>query len=135
MDTAQPPLRILADSFNRISGAGRAQDRPSRRRLTSSSNSMESSTRPNESPRVSLIHNPKSQSLTARYASEVALVIYSAFVAEALDVLGAFFQGADVAALDLFANLGDDVRIGESGDIAGVHLVGDGGQDAAHNFA
>src|SRR6266851_4544947 len=58
-----------------------------------------------------------------------------AFVAEALDVFGAFFEGSDVAALDLFANLGDDVGIGEGGDVARVHLVGDGGEDAAHDFA
>ena len=58
-----------------------------------------------------------------------------AFVAEALDVFGAFFEGGDVAALDLFANLGDDVGIGEGGDVAGVHVVGNGGENAAHDFA
>src|SRR5258708_37627128 len=40
-----------------------------------------------------------------------------------------------VAALDLFANLGNDVGIGECSDVASVHLVGDGGEDAAHDFA
>src|SRR2546430_15124203 len=59
----------------------------------------------------------------------------SAFVAEALDVFGAFLEGADVAALDELANLLDDVGIGEGGDVAGVHVVGDGGEDAAHNFS
>src|SRR6266478_4498136 len=58
-----------------------------------------------------------------------------AFVAEALDVFGAFLEGGDVAALDLFADLGDDIGIRERGDIAGVHLVGDGGEDAARDFA
>src|SRR5467141_2653666 len=58
-----------------------------------------------------------------------------AFVAEALDVFGALFEGGDIAALDLFANLGDDVGIGKRRDVAGVHLIGNGGEDAAHNFA
>src|SRR6267143_1908719 len=58
-----------------------------------------------------------------------------AFVAEAFDVFGAFLEGGDVAALDEFANLGDDVGIGEGGDVAGVHIVGNGGEDAAHDFA
>src|SRR6266436_7374556 len=58
-----------------------------------------------------------------------------AFFAEALDVFGAFLEGSDVAALDEFANLGDDVGIREGGDVAGVHVVGDGGEDTAHDFA
>src|SRR5882762_2026999 len=58
-----------------------------------------------------------------------------AFVAEALDVFGAFLEGGDVAALDELANLGDDVGVREGGDVAGVHIVGNGGEDAAHDFA
>ena len=39
------------------------------------------------------------------------------------------------ASLDLFADLLDDIGIGERGDVAGVHVIGDGGQHAAHDFA
>src|SRR5437879_2995353 len=58
-----------------------------------------------------------------------------AFFAEALDVFRTFLEGSDVAALDEFANLGDDVGIREGGDVAGVHVVGDGGEDTAHDFS
>src|ERR1700688_4250973 len=58
-----------------------------------------------------------------------------AFVAEALDVFGAFLQRAAGAALHLFADLLDDIGIGEGGDVAGVHVIGDGGENAAHDFA
>src|SRR5467141_3612399 len=58
-----------------------------------------------------------------------------AFVAEAFDVFGAFLEGGDVAALDELANLLDDVGIREGGDVAGVHIVGNCGEDAAHDFA
>jgi len=50
-----------------------------------------------------------------------------AFVAEHFYVFGAFFYGAAGAALHLYANLLDDIRVGEGGDVAGVHLVGNGG--------
>ncbi len=48
---------------------------------------------------------------------------------------GPSWSGADVAALNQFANLGDDIGIGERGDVAGVHVIGDGGEDSAHDFA
>ena len=57
------------------------------------------------------------------------------FVAEAFDVFGAFIEGAHFAALDDLADLFNDVGIRERGDIAGIHAIGNGGQDAAHNFA
>src|SRR5882757_5792108 len=40
-----------------------------------------------------------------------------------------------MAALDEFSDLLDDVGIGEGGDVASVHAVRNGGQDAAHDFA
>src|SRR5579863_2932942 len=58
-----------------------------------------------------------------------------AFFAEEFYVGGAFGYRAAFAALDQFADLFDDVRIGEGGDIAGVHAIGDGCKDAAHDFA
>src|SRR5579859_1721472 len=58
-----------------------------------------------------------------------------ALVAEALYVFGAFLQRAARAALHLFADLLDDVGIGERGDVAGVHVIGNGGENAAHDFA
>ena len=58
-----------------------------------------------------------------------------AFVAEALDVFGAFLERTGGAALNEFANLLDDIRIGERGDVAGVHVIGDGGENAAHDFS
>src|SRR6267142_7005909 len=54
---------------------------------------------------------------------------------EHFDVGGAFFERADVAALDENANLFDDIGIGERGDVAGVHGVGNGGENAAHDFS
>src|SRR5208282_2811232 len=41
----------------------------------------------------------------------------------------------DLAALNDLANLLDDVGVGQRGDVAGIHVIGDGGQDAAHNLA
>src|SRR6266705_6134139 len=61
--------------------------------------------------------------------------MFLALVAEALDVFGAFHEGSDVAALDELANLLDDVGVREGGDVAGVHVIGDGGEDAAHDLA
>ena len=58
-----------------------------------------------------------------------------AVFAEEFDVGGAVFEGDGVATLDEFADLLDDVRIGEGGDVAGVHAIGNGGEDAAHDFA
>src|SRR5882762_2233738 len=58
-----------------------------------------------------------------------------ALVAEALDVFRPFPERTDVAALDEFANLLDNIGIRESGDVAGVHVIGNGGQDAAHDLA
>jgi len=29
----------------------------------------------------------------------------------------------------------DDVGVGEGGDVASVHVIGDGGEDAAHDFS
>src|SRR5229473_4150468 len=58
-----------------------------------------------------------------------------AFVAEALDVFGAFPERTCGAALDELADLLDDVGIREGGNVAGVHVVGNGGEDAAHDFA
>jgi len=40
-----------------------------------------------------------------------------------------------MAALDEDANLLDDIGIGERGDVAGVHGVGNGGENAAHDFS
>src|ERR1700722_875228 len=57
------------------------------------------------------------------------------FFAEEFDVFGAFLKWASVAALHQFANLRDDIRIGERGDVAGVHVIGDGREDSAHDFA
>src|SRR5271157_2296909 len=59
----------------------------------------------------------------------------SALVAKELDILGTFVERHDLAALDDLAYLLDDIRIGERGDVAGVHVIGDGGQDAAHDFS
>ena len=59
----------------------------------------------------------------------------SALFAEALDVFGAFLEWADSAALDEFADLFDDVGISKRGDVAGIHVVGNGGENAAHDFA
>ena len=39
------------------------------------------------------------------------------------------------AALHLFADLLDDIGIGEGGDVAGVHVIGNGGENAAHDFS
>src|SRR6266576_559175 len=61
--------------------------------------------------------------------------MFLALVAEALDVFGAFHERSDVAALDELANLLDDVGVREGGDVAGVHVIGDGGEDAAHDLA
>src|SRR6266851_5054859 len=61
--------------------------------------------------------------------------MFLALVAEALDVFGAFLERAGDAALDEFANLLDDVGVRESGDVAGVHVIGDGGEDAAHDLS
>jgi DNA polymerase elongation subunit (family B) len=49
------------------------------------------------------------------------------FVAEHFYVFGAFFYGAAGAALHLYADLLDDIRVGEGRDVAGVHLIGNGG--------
>jgi len=43
-----------------------------------------------------------------------------ALVAKHFYVFGAFFYGAAGAALHLYANLLDDIRIGERGDVAGI---------------
>src|SRR5713226_7958914 len=58
-----------------------------------------------------------------------------AFVAEALDVFGAFRERQLGAALDEFANLLDNVGIRERSDVVSIHVVGDGGENAAHDFA
>ena len=50
-----------------------------------------------------------------------------AFFAEKFDVGWAVFDRGAVATLDLFADLLDDVGVGQGGDVAGVHVVGDGG--------
>ena len=57
------------------------------------------------------------------------------FLAEALNVFGAFLQLDGGAALHEFANLLDDIGIGKGGDVASVHVVFDGGQHATHDFA
>src|ERR1700687_5150955 len=54
---------------------------------------------------------------------------------EELDVLRGFGDGATFAALDDLADLLDDVGIGERGDVARIHAVGNGGENAAHDFA
>src|SRR5258708_20834216 len=58
-----------------------------------------------------------------------------AFVGEALDVFGAFLERTGGAALDELANLLDDVRISKRADVAGVHVIGNGGENAAHDLA
>src|SRR6202790_5725143 len=59
----------------------------------------------------------------------------SALFAEEFDVGGGFVEGFDFAALDDLADLFDDVRIGEGGDVAGIHVIGNSGQDTAHDFS
>src|SRR5208337_3639908 len=59
----------------------------------------------------------------------------SALVAKELDIFGPFVERHDLAALNDLANLLDDVGVGQRGDVAGIHVIGDGGQDAAHNLA
>jgi hypothetical protein len=49
------------------------------------------------------------------------------FFSEEFDVGWAFLDWRALAALDLFADLFDDVGVGERGDVAGVHVVGDSG--------
>src|SRR5258708_31364564 len=68
---------------------------------------------------------------TCRYKGKWGL----ALIAEAFDVFGAFLEGADVAALYELADLLDDVGIREGGDVAGVHVVGNGRENATHDFA
>src|SRR5271169_5240544 len=59
----------------------------------------------------------------------------SALFAEALDVFRSFVQGDDVPALHQLPYLLDDVGIGQRSDIAGVHTIGDGSEDAPHDLA
>src|SRR5882762_3357082 len=63
------------------------------------------------------------------------VVLALAVFAEEFDVFGAFVEGDGFAALDEFSDLLDDVGIGKGGDVAGVHAIGNGGEDAAHDFA
>src|SRR6266849_6766419 len=58
-----------------------------------------------------------------------------AFLAEALDVFRGFLKRQLGAALHELANLLDDVGIRESGNVAGVDAIGNGGENAAHDFA
>ena len=50
-----------------------------------------------------------------------------AFVAEHFYVFRAFLYRAAGAALYLYAYLLNDIRIGEGGDVASIHLIGNGG--------
>src|SRR5262249_15070507 len=50
-------------------------------------------------------------------------------------VFRAFVEGNGFAALDEFANLLDDVRVGQGSNVAGVHAIGDSSEDAPHDFA
>src|SRR6267378_4148997 len=54
-----------------------------------------------------------------------------AFVAEALDVFGALFEGGDIAALDLFASLG---HVGNDVDSFGAGNFADHGFDGEDDF-
>ncbi len=67
----------------------------------------------------------------ARFSGPALLVLIS----EHFNVDWAFFQRGSGAALHLYADLLDDVRISERGDVAGIHLIGNGGKHAAHDFA
>src|SRR5690349_20251789 len=55
--------------------------------------------------------------------------------AEQFDVGGPFLERAPLPALHQLADLFDDVRIRQRGDVPGVHTVGNGRQHPAHNLA
>ena len=55
--------------------------------------------------------------------SAAALGCVLPFVAEHFYVFGAFLYRAAGTALHLYANLLDDIGIGEGGDVASVHLI------------
>src|SRR5271167_2683068 len=52
-----------------------------------------------------------------------------------MDVFGPFVHDHGPLALHLYANLFNDVWIGERGDVAYVDAVGNGGEHAAHDLA
>ena len=62
---------------------------------------------------------------------EAALVLF----AELLDVVGTFPDGDGFFALHQLAHLFHHVGIGQGGDVPGIHAIGNGGEDAAHEFA